>query len=176
MKRPDGASALMKALVSGELMGVHWSTMFFQISGRSHNHTVVVRKLANDKVEILRFADTNNDVQPLIYEACNAIGQHKIDGERRIKAGEITANRGDMFSSQRNRRAYPQQSLWFELSVPQHRLGLAYFGKDPQRAFEQFAAFIGKRESARAPYDQTGSRSPFECRETLAYHAKGKPH
>src|SRR5260370_30215828 len=82
----------------------------------------------------------------------------------------------DMDTTERHRRAYPQQTLRFDLATRQCGLGLVDLSQDALSSFVKIHPFFRWFEATGAARDQADSSPALQRREPLADDAERQAH
>src|SRR6266568_1536766 len=86
-------------------------------------------------------------------------------------ANKVSTDWTDMDTAERHRRAYPQQTLRFDLATRQCRLG-----QDALSSFVEIHPFFRQCQAAGAARNQARASPALQRRETLADHAERQVH
>src|SRR5882724_8412573 len=91
-------------------------------------------------------------------------------------ANEVSTDRTDMDTAERYRRAYPQQTLRFDLATRQGRLSLVNLSQNALSSFVKIHPFLRRREAAGGARDQADPSPALQRRETLADDTERQVH
>lgn len=72
-------SAVVHAVMTLKVCWRHRRTAVFEIFRRPDHNAVVVHQLAHDKSRVLRWTDSNDDIDSLLNEVHHPIGQYQVD-------------------------------------------------------------------------------------------------
>src|SRR5882724_2639035 len=91
-------------------------------------------------------------------------------------ANKVSADWTDTDTTERHRRAHPQQTLRFDLATRQCRLGLVDLSQDALSSFVKIHPFFRRCEAAGAARDQADPGPALQRRETLADNTERQVH
>src|SRR5690606_36449521 len=170
----DAAAANQaRAIVLQQVRRLPDRRMAFQVSGRCDSHALAADQGARDQVAVAGQVEYQPDIDLLLDDIELGVVQEQLDADLRMPCREFRHQRRDAVPADLQRRADAHVSTRAPGARAEFGLGGVELEQDRFGAFQQEAAFLGKREAARPALDQAYPQALFHRRQPAADHRKG---
>jgi len=143
-----------------------------QVVGAGDDEAPVLRQVHADEARVVERADAHRDVDVLVDDVRDAVGEFEGDRHLRMRFEERRHERSDVHATEAGRGGDAQVPARLDSAERYRRLCVVQVAQQSLAVFEEGAALEGERDAPRGSHEQAHAQARFERVDATTDHGR----